>query len=140
MRTLHLGLRVTDLARSLEFYRAVGYEVLGEVPETAFGGLTMLQLPGDEFVSIELVHDTSRGVVGPGGLNHLVVQVEELAATVAQLAGRAVVAEEPTSPDGAEGLSTTMFTDPDGCRIELVQWPPGHPAGIGEHDLSGSPS
>ena len=59
MRILHLGLRVTDLARSLEFYRAIGYEVLGEVPETAFGSLTMLKLPGDEFVTIELVHDSS---------------------------------------------------------------------------------
>lgn len=34
MRTLHFGLRVADLERSLAFYSAVGYEVVGSVPET----------------------------------------------------------------------------------------------------------
>ncbi len=57
MRTLHLGLRVIDLDGSLAFYTKVGYEVVGQVPETDLGHLTMLKLPGDEFVAIELVHD-----------------------------------------------------------------------------------
>ena len=56
MRTLHLGLRVADLDRSLAFYTALGYEIVGEVPETDLGHLTMIKLPGDEFVAIELVH------------------------------------------------------------------------------------
>jgi lactoylglutathione lyase len=75
MRTLHLGLRVTDLERSLAFYGALGYEVLGEVPETELGSLTMLKLPGDDFVTLELVHEPTRGPVDPGGLSHFVVQV-----------------------------------------------------------------
>ena len=33
MRTLHFGLRVADPGRSLAFYTAVGYEVVGSVPE-----------------------------------------------------------------------------------------------------------
>lgn len=33
MRTMHFGLRVTDLVRSLEFYTAVGHEVIGRMPE-----------------------------------------------------------------------------------------------------------
>ncbi|GAA0806932.1 VOC family protein [Spirilliplanes yamanashiensis] len=33
MRMLHLGLRVTDLQRSLAFYTAVGYTTIGTVPE-----------------------------------------------------------------------------------------------------------
>lgn len=51
MRTLHVGLRVSDLERSLAFYTTLGYEVLGEAPETELGSLTMLKLPGDEFVT-----------------------------------------------------------------------------------------
>jgi lactoylglutathione lyase len=47
MRTLHVGLRVADLERSLTFYAGLGYEVLGNVPETEFGSLTMLKLPED---------------------------------------------------------------------------------------------
>ena len=62
MRMLHLGLRVTDLERSLAFYTALGYAELGRVPDTPFGSLTMLQLPGDPFVSLELVHDPTRPV------------------------------------------------------------------------------
>jgi catechol 2,3-dioxygenase-like lactoylglutathione lyase family enzyme len=38
MRTLHFGLRVADLDRSLAFYAAVGYEVVGSVPDTLQDG------------------------------------------------------------------------------------------------------
>jgi predicted AlkP superfamily pyrophosphatase or phosphodiesterase len=34
MRTLDIGLRVADLERSLAFYTRLGYQKLGEVPET----------------------------------------------------------------------------------------------------------
>ena len=47
MRTLHLGLRVTELQRSLAFYVGLGYEVLGDVPETELGTLMLLKLPQD---------------------------------------------------------------------------------------------
>ena len=57
MPTLPAGLRVTDLERSLTFYSAVGYAVLGTIEGTAFGSLSMLQLPGDPFATIELAHD-----------------------------------------------------------------------------------
>jgi lactoylglutathione lyase len=135
MRTLHVGLRVSDLERSLAFYTTLGYEVLGQVPETAFGSLTMLKLPRDEFVTLELVHPPGAGAVEPGGFNHLVVQVDSMKETVAHLAARGIEAEPPSSPDGGEDFWTAWLTDPDGYRIELVQWPPGHPDGMSEHDL-----
>jgi len=40
MRTLHVGLRVDDLDRSLAFYSAVGNEVVDDVPDTDLGHLT----------------------------------------------------------------------------------------------------
>lgn len=129
MRTLHFGLKVADLERSLAFYAAVGYEVVLTVPETPIGRLTMLKLPGDEFVTIELVFDPVRGGAG-SGLNHFVIQVESMAGTVAALAAAGVEAEPPTSPDGSADFLTSWVTDPDGNRIELVQWPPGHPDGM----------
>lgn len=135
MRTLHVGLRVVDLERSLEFYAAVGYEVIGSVPETPIGRLTMLKLPGDEFVTIELVHDPSQGDIEPSsGLTHLVVQVESMDATIAELAARGVDAEAPSSPDDSEDFLTSWIVDPDGNRIELVQWPAGHADGLSAAD------
>ncbi|MFI5910142.1 VOC family protein [Dactylosporangium sp. NPDC051541] len=134
MRMLHLGLRVSDLERSLAFYTAVGYTRIGTVPETPFGSLTMLQLPGDPFCSLELVHDPGRPVTDTGAVNHLVIQVDDLAATVAALAAKDVTADPPT--DHGEGMHTAWLTDPDGYRIELVQWPPGHAAGMSAADFA----
>ncbi|MGI5241648.1 VOC family protein [Dactylosporangium sp. CA-139066] len=134
MRMLHPGLRVTDLERSLAFYTAVGYAKVGTVPDTPYGSLTMLQLPGDPFVSLELVHDPARPVTDIGAVNHLVIQVDDLAATIAELAGRGVEAEPLNDLGG--GMRTSMLTDPDGYRIELVQWPPGHPAGMSSSDFA----
>ena len=132
MRTLHVGLRVADLGRSLAFYTAVGYEVVGSVPETPIGGLTMLKLPDDEFVTVELVYDgdpVERGT----DVSHFVVQVESMVDTLGVLAGHGI---EPVVPgqehDG--GMRTAFIVDPDGRRIELVQWPVGHADGMAAAD------
>jgi lactoylglutathione lyase len=131
VRTLHLGLRVADADLALAFYTAVGFEVVGRVPESPSGQLTMLKLPDDELVALELVHDPTAVVpVGGGGLSHFVVQVESMATAVAALRARGVEVAEPTSPDGSAGFLTSWVIDPDGNRIELVQWPPGHAAGL----------
>jgi catechol 2,3-dioxygenase-like lactoylglutathione lyase family enzyme len=134
MRMLHLGLRVTDLEHSLAFYNALGYAELGDVPETQSGSLTMLQLPDDPFVSLELVHDPARPVKDISAVNHLVVQVNDLNTTIADLATKGVTAEPPTEP--GPGIRTSWLTDPDGYMIELVQWPPGHPAGMTAADFA----
>lgn len=131
MRMLHLGLRVTDLDRSLAFYMALGYLEVGRVPETGFGSLAMLRLPDDPYVSLELVHDPARPVTDPTSVNHLVVQVDDLDAVISALAGRGVEAEPVSEP----GPRISWLTDPDGYRIELVQWEPGHPPGMTEADF-----
>ena len=51
-----------------------------------------------------------------------------LPALVADLATKGVTAEPATQL--GPGMWTSWLTDPDGYRIELVQWPPGHPAGM----------
>ncbi|GAB3194876.1 lactoylglutathione lyase [Geodermatophilus arenarius] len=137
MRTLHVGLRVADPERAVAFYTAVGYEVVGRVPETPIGQLTMLKLPGDDVVSVELVFDPREtGRARGTGLSHLVVSVESMDATVADLRAKGIEVADPGSPDGSADFRTTVITDPDGNRIELVQWPPGHPDGLTAADWS----
>jgi lactoylglutathione lyase len=135
MRTLHIGLRVSERERSIAFYRKLGYEVLGEVGLDDGITLTMLKLPDDEFVSLELVHEPDRGRIDSSGVSHLAVNVASLEQTVADLASRGIEAEAPTSPDGSAEVWTAWVSDPDGFRIELVQWPPGHPVGMSSADL-----
>jgi lactoylglutathione lyase len=137
MRTLHFGLRVADIDRSLAFYTAVGYQVVGTVPGTGFGDLTMLKLPDDDFVTIELVWDRSRKPAGGSGLNHFVIKVESMEAAMAELGAAGIDVEPPSSPDGTDDFRTTWITDPDGNRIELVQWPAGHAEGITGADWPG---
>ena len=137
MRTLHLGLRVADLDRSLAFYTSVGYDVVGEVPETGLGHLTMLKLPGDEFVTIEVVHDPNGAAVDTDTrLSHLVIQVDSIDAMLTELAARGIDAEAPTSPDGSDDFRTTWIVDPDANRIELVQWSGGHADGMTAADFT----
>ena len=137
MRTLHLGLRVADPDRAVAFYTAVGYEVVGRVAETTSGQLTMLKLPDDDVVSLELVFDPSGDGRNRGtGLSHFVIQVESMGATITDLRAKAIEVAEPKSPDGSADFLTTWITDPDGNRIELVQWPTGHSDGLTAADWS----
>src|SRR5829696_2443530 len=138
MRTIHLGLRVSDAQRSIDFYTAVGYEIVGRVPDTPIGELTMLKLPADEFVTIELVHkpETPHDPAPGGALSHLVIATDSMTDTVTKLTAHGIPVEPPTSPDGTDDFLTTMIADPDGNQIEIVQWRSGHPAGFTAHDFT----
>lgn len=137
MRTLHPAFRVTDLAASLAFYSALGYEQVGRVDLGAGMTLTMLKFPAEEVVTLELAHRPADGSVVMGsGFSHLALQVDDLHATIAA-ATKAGLGPGPVErPGGPDGPQTAWLTDPDGYRIELVQWPPGHPYGITPADFA----
>jgi len=61
--------------------------------------------------------------------------VESLEATKAELAARSVEVDEPQLPGGEEGPRNSWIADPDGNRIELVQWPDGHAPGMPAEDF-----
>ncbi len=128
MRTLQFGLRVADREISVAFYTALGYEVVGEVPQSPIGHLTMLKLPDDEFVALELVHDPSAGATSAPGFSHFAIHVESLDSTLARLEAADIRTGPVATP--APDMHTTTITDPDGREIELVEWPPGHPDGM----------
>ncbi|WP_375387234.1 VOC family protein [uncultured Amnibacterium sp.] len=138
MRTLHPGLRVSDPQASLRFYRALGYTVVGTVPGTELGDLTLLRLPDDEFAALELVHDPSGRAFEVGrGLTHLAVQVDSIDAAVAALSAAGASPSAVQRPGGPDGPRTSWAADPDGHRIELTEWPAGHAAGLGPSDFPG---
>ncbi len=139
-----MGLVIASASMSLDGYIAWNDNTIGrlfdwlqngavEIP-TVNGDITLhLSPPSAEYRK----HDPNTGPVHPGGLNHLVIQVDDLHATVARLAAHGLQADATSSPNGSEGFWTTWLTDPDGYRIELVQWPTGHADGLTRADFPG---
>ncbi|NIK60598.1 VOC family protein [Kribbella shirazensis] len=126
MKTILFALRVTDLERSLAFYGKVGYLNIGKVPFDDGSSLVWLRLPDEPSVSLELVHRPADGPVETGGFEHLAIEVESLSDATARLTEAGLQPGEPVL-HGADGPKTSWLTDPDGYRIELVEWPPGGP-------------
>lgn len=136
MRTLHPAYRVTSLAASLDFYTALGYEQVGRVDIGEGTTLAMLKFQNDEVVTLELVHRTADGPVDIGtGFSHLAVQVDNLSATIKALSKAGLRPGPVERPGGPDGAQTAWLADPDGYRIELVQWPPGHAYGMTAADF-----
>ncbi|MFN8516422.1 MAG: VOC family protein [Thermomicrobiales bacterium] len=137
MKTLLTAYRVQDLARSLAWYAQVGFREIGRVSFEDGSVRAMLNLPGDgDVVTIELFDDGGQQPVALGtGFSHIAVQVDDLAATLADLVAQGVAFEEPQRPGGEDGPRTCFLRDPDGYQFELVQWPPGHPDGMTRADF-----
>ncbi|MFG1907893.1 VOC family protein [Kribbella sp. NPDC048928] len=125
MKSILFALRVSDLDRSLAFYTKVGYVDLGKIPFDDGSSLVWLRLPDEPSVSLELVHRPADGPVVVGGFQHFAIEVESLAATVAQLTEAGLEPGPVEHPGGLDGPKTAWLTDPDGYRFELVEWPPG---------------
>ncbi|MGW8727050.1 VOC family protein [Streptomyces sp. NPDC055808] len=137
MKTLFVSYRVTDLDRSLGFYTALGYEELGTVEPGDGARLVVLKFPEEPAASLELVHRPGEAPVDVGsGFDHLAIQVETLATTLETLTEAGLAPGPLQYPGGPHGPRTSWLTDPDGYRIELVEWPPGHPDGITATDFA----
>ncbi len=141
-RLTHIGICVSDLERSLHFYRdLLGFRevsklaVSGDVPSTLLEiegvNLQAVYLERDG-TTIELLFYTEPGHRGDGlarpmnqlGLTHLSFSVDDFETTLASLRAAGVDVLEGTRVDSEAIRSSAVFlTDPDGTRVELVQPP-----------------
>jgi lactoylglutathione lyase len=118
VKTLHTAYRVTDLAASLAFYNALGYEEVGHIDGGDGPSLTVLKFPDDQVGALELIHRPADGPVDNGtGFDYFVVQVDDLATTVEALAQAGLRPEPVIRHAGSNGPQTSRLTDPDGYRI-----------------------
>lgn len=137
MRTLFVAYRAVDLERSLAFYTALGYQVLGRVFLGDGDRLAVLSFPDEAVATLELVHRPGAGPLAVDGFDHLAIQVDDLAATRAALIDEGLSPGPVEQPGGPDGPRTAWLSDPDGYRIELVEWPPGHAYGLTAADFTG---
>lgn len=139
-RVTHVGVAVSDLERSIAFYRdLLGFEYLSRLHLTGEPTDTLLALDGVEVHSVFLERDGLRLELiwfasPPGapldpprrmnhfGFTHLSIRVTELDDAVERLKAAGVRVLDHTRVDiPARGAAAVIVTDPDGLWIELVQ-------------------
>ena len=120
---VHTCLRVRDVDASLRFYGALGFERRGRLQ---FDGAynVYLGLPGDgDTLELTVNEGQSEPYDLGSGYGHIALVVDDLEATVADLAASGIEPEKPPyRPGGRADIGPICFVeDPDGYRIELIQ-------------------
>jgi len=147
LRYTHIGLSVTDIERSIVFYR----DLLGftELSRAEMAGKAVDQLNQMEGVKvktcflerdgarIELIEFASPGPEGERvprpmnhlGITHLAFRVSDFDAVCERFEAAGGVIIEETRLDMRGPTRVVMASDPDGVRIELLE-APGDPAAV----------
>jgi lactoylglutathione lyase len=120
---LHTCYRIGDIDRSVDFYKALGFEEIGRIPIRDEAINVFMNLPGDGDVArLELTYNHGVDSYELGtGYNHIALGVEDLDSALASLAEKGVEPEKPPYQVGENGPRICFVRDPDGYRIELIQ-------------------
>ncbi len=118
MKYLHTMVRVTDIDKSLHFYRdALGLELLSQrdYPEGRYT-LVFLAAPGDAGAQVELTYNWDpEEYTGGRNFGHLAYSVENIYATCQRLMDHGVTINRPPR-DGR----MAFVRSPDNISIELL--------------------
>jgi catechol 2,3-dioxygenase-like lactoylglutathione lyase family enzyme len=120
LRLNHVGIYVKDFEESMRFYtQSMGLREAFTIRD-ANGKPTLayLQITRDTF--LELAPSTADR---PVGLSHIGIWPEDQAAAIAALRAHGVQVADPRV--GSTKTSITSVTDPNGVRLELVDFLPG---------------
>jgi lactoylglutathione lyase len=122
----HLALKVTDLDRSLRFWRdGVGLPEMERLRrEDGTTWLVYLRITDTQFLELFPGAETDRAPgEGANGVNHICLSVVDIDKTAAALADNGIALTSPISR-GLDGNRGAWIVDPDGNRIELMEMHP----------------
>ena len=124
-RYLHTMVRVTDPARSRAFYEALGFTFSQEMDIVRNGELEATNYffgIGDSKSVLELTynHDGRTYELGTG-YGHIALAVDDMAATLAELAEQGIEPEREPYRLREGGSLICFVRDPDEYRIELIE-------------------
>ena len=135
----HAGIVVSDMSRSLPFYRdLLGMEVWFDMEDASPFLETLTEVPGarlravklraQDGVSIELLQYLSHPQAVPAegracdvGCNHVALQVEDIGALYDRLTAAGIRFHAPPSGVPGGGARIAYCRDPEGVVVELVQ-------------------
>jgi lactoylglutathione lyase len=118
---IHTCYRIGDIDRSVEFYKALGFEEVGRMPIRDEAINVFMGLPGDG-ARLELTYNHGVDSYELGtGYNHIAVTTDDLDAKLANLAEQGIEPEKPPYTVREGGNRICFVRDPDGYRIELIE-------------------
>jgi lactoylglutathione lyase len=122
---LHTMVRITDPERSRAFYEALGFRFERDMDIVRDGELEATNYffsLGDHASVLELTynHDGRTYELGTG-YGHIAVGLDDLAATLAELAAQGIEPEREPYRIREGGSLLCFVRDPDGYRIELIE-------------------
>jgi catechol 2,3-dioxygenase-like lactoylglutathione lyase family enzyme len=119
VRVNHVGIWVKNFEESIDFYtKTLGFREAFVFRDKEGRPTTMyVQVNKDTF--LELAPATAER---PAGLNHIGFWADDLNSTVAKLRQQGVKVDDPRT--GASKAPLTNVTDPNGIRLELLEFAP----------------
>jgi lactoylglutathione lyase len=120
---LHTCYRITDIDRSTEFYKALGFEEVGRIPIRDEAINVFMNLPGDgDMPRLELTYNIGVDSYDIGtGYGHIAITAEDLDGTLDRLKAQGIEPEKPPYSVREGGSRLCFVRDPDGYRIELIE-------------------
>jgi lactoylglutathione lyase len=118
---IHTCYRIGEIDRSVDFYKALGFEEVGRMPIRDEAINVFMGLPGDG-ARLELTYNHGVDSYELGtGYNHIAVTTDDLDAKLANLAEQGIEPEKPPYTVREGGNRICFVRDPDDYRIELIE-------------------
>ena len=124
MSLIHTCYRITDIDRSVAFYKALGFDEIRRAPIRDEATNVFMNLPEDgpePRLELTFNHGRTEPYDIGTGYGHIAITTSELDDTLARLAEQGIEPERPpyTVRDG--GSRICFVRDPDDYRIEIVE-------------------
>lgn len=115
----HVALRVSDVPRSREFYRKLGFEQAFEFADPGKPPVSYIKVNDRQFIELYGRADDSQAL----GLMHVCYEVEDIEALVNEYMQRGL--SPPPARKARAGNLLFVIRDPEGQIIEYTQYLPG---------------
>jgi lactoylglutathione lyase len=123
MALIHTCYRITDIDRSVAFYKALGFEEVGRIPIRDEAVNVFMNIPGDgDSPRLELTYNYGVDSYDLGtAYGHIAITTPDLDARLAELREQGIEPEKPPYTVREGGSRLCFVRDPDGYRIELIE-------------------